>query len=55
MHLSITSALERVPFPGRVVVPVRDMAPIVAVPIWQTAEENATVRAFVAVAVSHRE
>lgn len=55
LHLSITSALERVPFPGLAVVPVRDMAPMVAVPIWQTAAENATVRAFVAVAVANRE
>ncbi|MCH5676842.1 LysR family transcriptional regulator [Streptomyces gilvus] len=55
VHLSIASALERVPFPGLVVVPVRDIAPMVAVPIWQTAAENATIRAFVAVAVSNRE
>ncbi|MCD7438024.1 LysR family transcriptional regulator [Streptomyces lincolnensis] len=51
LHLTITGLLDRVPFPGLVVVPVRDMPPMVVVPVWQAARENATIRAFVESAV----
>jgi DNA-binding transcriptional LysR family regulator len=47
LHLTIANLLDRVPFPGLTVVPVLDMPPMVVVPVWQAARENATIRAFV--------
>ncbi|MDO0938538.1 LysR family transcriptional regulator [Streptomyces sp. DG2A-72] len=47
LHLTVANLLERVPFPGLTVVPVPDMPPMVVVPVWQSARENATIRAFV--------
>jgi DNA-binding transcriptional LysR family regulator len=47
LHLSIRSVLDRFPFPGLVAVPIEDMPPMAVVPVWQKAEETATVRAFV--------
>ena len=50
LHLSIQGVLDRFPFPGLVAVPIDDMLPMAVVPVWQKAEENSTVRAFVEVA-----
>lgn len=47
LHLTVASLLARVPFAGLTVVPVRDMPPMALVPVWSTAAENATIRAFV--------
>jgi hypothetical protein len=46
LHCTVTSLLDRFPFPGLRVIPIRDMAPMVVVPVWFTAAENATIRAF---------
>jgi DNA-binding transcriptional LysR family regulator len=46
LHCTVTSLLERFPFPGLRVIPIRDMAPMVVVPVWLTAADNATIRAF---------
>jgi DNA-binding transcriptional LysR family regulator len=53
LHCTVLSALERSPFPGLTAVPVRDLPPVVVVPIWVTAAENALVRTFVEFAASH--
>lgn len=52
LHLTMTSVLDHRPFPGLVVVPVRDLPPMGVVPIWSAAAENATVRAFVQAATA---
>jgi DNA-binding transcriptional LysR family regulator len=46
LHCTVTSLLDRFPFPGLRVIPIRDMAPMVVVPVWLTAADNATIRAF---------
>jgi hypothetical protein len=46
LHCTVASLLERFPFPGLRVIPIRDMGPMVVVPVWLTAADNATIRAF---------
>lgn len=48
VHLTVASLLDRYPFPGLALVPVRDLPPMVVVPVWRTAEETHLIRAFVA-------
>ena len=49
VHITVVSLLERYPFPGMRVVPVTDVPPMVAVPVWRAAEESEVIRAYVAV------
>ncbi len=46
-HITVTSVLDRYPFPGLTLVPVTDLPPMVVVPVWRTAEETHLIRAFV--------
>ncbi|TQM00971.1 DNA-binding transcriptional LysR family regulator [Actinoallomurus bryophytorum] len=46
LHCTVTSLLDRFPFPGLRVLPIRDMAPMVVVPVWLKAADNAAIRAF---------
>lgn len=47
LHCTVTALLDQFPFPGLTVVPIQDLPPMAVVPIWRTAAENATIRAFV--------
>jgi DNA-binding transcriptional LysR family regulator len=47
LHVTITTVLERMTFPGLVVVPIHDLPPMVVVPIWRTTARNGAIRAFV--------
>ena len=49
LHITVLSLLERYPFPGLTVVPVTDIPPMIAVPVWRASEENEAIRAYVAV------
>jgi DNA-binding SARP family transcriptional activator/DNA-binding transcriptional LysR family regulator len=49
LHITVLSLLERYPFPGLTVVPVTDVPPMIAVPVWRASEENEAIRAYVAV------
>ena len=49
LHISVVSLLERYPFPGLKVVPVTDIPPMLAVPVWRATEENEAIRAYVSV------
>lgn len=51
LHLTVANLLEQVAYPGLVVVPVTDIPPMVVVPVWLAAHENASIRAFVESAV----
>jgi DNA-binding transcriptional LysR family regulator len=55
LHCTVASLLERFPFPGLAVIPIYDMPPMVAVSVWLTAAENATIRAFARVAAACRQ
>lgn len=46
LHCTVVSLLERFPFPGLEIIPLRDMPPMVIVPVWLTAAGNAAIRAF---------
>ncbi|WP_290058283.1 LysR family transcriptional regulator, partial [Amycolatopsis solani] len=50
LHISVVSLLERYPFPGLRVIPVVDIPPMLAVPVWRVSEENEAIRAYVSVA-----
>ncbi|MBE1498061.1 DNA-binding SARP family transcriptional activator/DNA-binding transcriptional LysR family regulator [Amycolatopsis lexingtonensis] len=50
LHISVVSLLERYPFPGLRVIPVADIPPMLAVPVWRASEENEAIRAYVSVA-----
>jgi DNA-binding transcriptional LysR family regulator len=54
LHCTVASLLDRFPFPGLTVIPIRDMPPMVIVPVWLTAAENATIRAFAEAAAEMR-
>jgi hypothetical protein len=54
LHCTVASLLDRFPFPGLTVIPIRDMPPMVIVPVWLTAAENATIRAFAEAAAGMR-
>jgi DNA-binding transcriptional LysR family regulator len=54
LHCTVASLLERFPFPGLTVVPIDDMAPMVIVPVWLTAADNATIRAFAEASATFR-
>jgi ureidoglycolate hydrolase len=54
LHCTVASLLERFPFPGLTVVPIDDMAPMVIVPVWLTAANNATIRAFAEASATFR-
>ncbi|MGO1051370.1 LysR family transcriptional regulator [Crossiella sp. CA198] len=45
LHCSVAGVLDRMPFPGLVAVPIRDLPPMLAVPVWH--QDSAAVRAFV--------
>jgi DNA-binding SARP family transcriptional activator len=49
LHITVMPLLERYPFPGLKVIPVTDIPPMLAVPVWRAAEENEAIRAYVAV------
>lgn len=49
LHITVLSLLERYPFPGLTVVPVTDIPPMIAVPVWRASEENEAIRAYVTV------
>lgn len=46
LHCTVTSLLERSPFPGLTVVPIRDMPPMVIVPVWLSTADNTVIDAF---------
>jgi DNA-binding SARP family transcriptional activator/DNA-binding transcriptional LysR family regulator len=48
LHITVLRLLERYPFPGLTVVPVTDVPPMLAVPVWRASEENEAIRAYVA-------
>ncbi|MFC4585781.1 LysR family transcriptional regulator [Sphaerisporangium corydalis] len=54
LHCTVAPLLERFPFPGLTVVPISDMPPMVIVPVWLTAADNAAVRAFARLAATYR-
>jgi hypothetical protein len=47
LHCTVMTVLDRFPFPGLAVVPIHDLPPMTVVPVWETAAENASIRAFV--------
>ncbi|MCE7002914.1 LysR family transcriptional regulator [Kibdelosporangium philippinense] len=47
LHVTVSTALDRLAFPGLSVVPIHDMPPMVVVPIWRTSARNAAIRSFV--------
>ncbi|MEU5262501.1 hypothetical protein [Amycolatopsis sp. NPDC021455] len=49
VHITVASLLERYPFPGLKVIPVVDVPPMLAVPVWRVSEENEAIRAYVSV------
>jgi DNA-binding transcriptional LysR family regulator len=49
LHITVVTLLERYPFPGLKVVPVTDIPPMLAVPVWRATEENEAIRAYVSV------
>ncbi|MQY08048.1 LysR family transcriptional regulator [Actinomadura macrotermitis] len=52
LYITVDILLERFPFPGLVLLPIRGMAPKRVVPVWTTAAETPTVRAFAALAAA---
>jgi hypothetical protein len=50
LHCTVVTLLDQFPFPGLTMLPIRDLPPMAVVPIWQTAAENAMIRAFVEIA-----
>lgn len=55
LHCTVASLLARSRFPGLAVVPIRDLPPMVVVPVWRAAAEDAAIRAFVEIALSFSE
>ncbi|MFC0110672.1 LysR family transcriptional regulator [Kibdelosporangium aridum] len=47
LHVTVSTALDRMAFPGLAVVPIHDMPPMVVVPIWRTSARNTAIRSFI--------
>jgi DNA-binding SARP family transcriptional activator/DNA-binding transcriptional LysR family regulator len=47
VHLTVLRLLEHHPFPGLTVIPVTDVPPMLAVPVWRASEETEAIRAYV--------
>lgn len=45
LYLTVASLLERTPFPGLAVIPIRDLPPVVIVPVWLRSAETVATRA----------
>lgn len=52
LHFTVASLLDKYPFPGLKVVAVRDMPPMVVVPVWRKAAETAAILAFAEIATA---
>ncbi|MEU3273514.1 LysR family transcriptional regulator [Saccharomonospora sp. NPDC006951] len=50
LHCTVATLLDHIPFPGLALIPITDMPPMVLVPVWAAASENATIRAFAEIA-----
>ncbi|GAA1663319.1 LysR family transcriptional regulator [Fodinicola feengrottensis] len=54
LHVTFVGLLDRYPRPDMRVVEVNGLAPMVLLPMWRTAHENTTIRAFVEEISAHR-
>jgi hypothetical protein len=46
LHLTVTSLLEQLPFPGLTTIPITDMPPMAIVPLWSADDDDPAVHAF---------